>query len=141
MTRPRFHLALPVPDLDACRRFYTETLGAPVGREATRWVDVDLWGHQVSLHLVEDTPGLAGHNPVDGDTIPVPHFGVILDPPDWRALADRLDALDADFVLRPKVRFAGEAGEQGTFFVRDPGGNVLEFKCFADDRMVFERGD
>jgi len=137
--RPRFHLALPVTDLDATRRFYTETLGCRVGREAARWVDVDLYGHQLSLHLVDDAQDVAGHNPVDGDAIPVPHFGVILDLPTWRALGDRLLASGADFVLKPKVRFAGQPGEQGTFFLRDPSGNVLEFKAFADDGMVFAR--
>ena len=139
MTCPRFHLAIPVVDLDATRRFYTDTLGCPVGREDTRWVDVDLFGHQISLHLVDAAGQIAGHNAVDGDGIPIPHFGVILDPAPWRALADRLDATGVAFLLRPRTRFAGLPGEQGTFFVRDPSGNVLEFKQFADDARVFAR--
>ena len=134
--RPRFHLAFAVDDLAAARRFYGGTLGCPEGRSAEHWVDFDLFGHQIVAHLVQDrAPAVA--NPVDGDDVPVPHFGLLLSPPQWRALADRLVEAGVEFVIEPHTRFAGEAGEQSTMFVLDPSGNALEFKAFADDTQVF----
>jgi len=135
-TRPRFHLAFPVDDLSAARNFYVDTLGCREGRSSDSWVDFDLYGHQIVAHLVEgrhrqDT------NPVDGDDVPVPHFGLLLEPEDWHVLAGRLRATDVEFVIEPHTRFAGEPGEQSTMFVLDPSGNALEFKAFADDGQVF----
>lgn len=136
--RPRFHLAFPVDDLAAARRFYGEVLGCPEGRSADHWVDFDLYGHQIVAHLVDrSSPRVT--NPVDGDDVPVPHFGLLLRPDDWRTLADRLIAAGVDFVIEPHTRFAGQTGEQSTMFVLDPCGNALEFKAFADDAMVFAR--
>ncbi len=136
--RPRFHLAFLVDDLIAARRFYGEVLGCPEGRSDAHWVDFDLFGHQIVAHLVE------GHsqretNPVDGDDVPVPHFGLLLRPDDWRRLADRMEAAGVEFVIEPHTRFAGESGEQSTMFVLDPAGNALEFKAFADESMIFAR--
>ena len=134
--RPRFHLAFPVHDLAAARRFYGDVLGCPEGRSADHWVDFDLYGHQIVAHLTEQA-GTPVTNPVDGDDVPVPHFGLLLTPTDWNRLADRLRTADVDFVIEPHTRFAGEPGEQSTMFVLDPSGNALEFKAFADDSMVF----
>ncbi len=136
--RPRFHLAFGVDDLAAARRFYGEVLGCREGRSAEHWVDFDLYGHQIVAHLVDCRADRA-HNPVDGDQVPVPHFGLLLEPAEWRRLADRLQSADVDFVIEPHTRFAGEPGEQSTMFVLDPAGNALEFKAFADDSMVFAR--
>lgn len=136
--RPRFHLAFPVDDLAATRRFYGEILGCPQGRSAEHWIDFDLYGHQIVAHLVERRTR-AATNPVDGDDVPVPHFGLLLRPADWQQLADRLRAAGVEFVIEPHTRFAGEPGEQSTMFVLDPAGNALEFKAFADDSMVFAR--
>jgi extradiol dioxygenase family protein len=136
--RPRFHLAFPVDDLAAARRFYGEILGCPEGRSADHWVDFDLYGHQIVAHLI-DRPNDRATNPVDGDDVPVPHFGLLLRPDEWRALADRLIAAGVEFVIEPHTRFAGQAGEQSTMFVLDPCGNALEFKAFADDSMIFAR--
>lgn len=133
---PRFHLAFPVTDLPATRAFYVDVLGCRVGRTDTRWVDLDLYGHQLSAHLV-DRAALPAHNPVDGDEVPVPHFGVILPWEAWHALADRLRAAGTTFVIEPRIRFAGEVGEQATMFFQDPSGNSLEFKAFRDDASVF----
>jgi extradiol dioxygenase family protein len=119
---PRFHLAVPVDDLDAARGFYGGVLGCAEGRSADTWVDFDLFGHQLV-----------------GDDVPVPHFGALLDPVTWADLAERLVAAGTTFVIEPHTRFAGEAGEQSTMFLRDPAGNALEFKSFADDRQVFAR--
>ncbi len=136
--RPRFHLAFPVDDLAATRRFYGEVLGCAEGRSDTHWVDFDLFGHQIVAHLVEGR-SQREVNPVDGDDVPVPHFGLLLRPDDWLVLADRLRAAEVEFVIEPHTRFAGEAGEQSTMFVLDPCGNALEFKAFADESMIFAR--
>lgn len=133
---PRFHLAIPVDDLIAARRFYGEVLGLAQGRSAETWVDWNLYGHQVVTHLVPQRSESV-HNPVDGHDVPVPHFGVILTVAHFHALADRLRAAHIDFVIAPYVRFEGEPGEQWTMFLLDPAGNALEFKAFADDSQVF----
>lgn len=138
MTRPRFHLAFPVHDLEAARAFYGGVLGCPEGRSAAGWVDFDLRGHQIVAHLAP-AQEMAGTNSVDGEEVPVRHFGLILAPEDWRDMADRLEASGARFVIPPQVRFRGEAGEQSTMFLLDPSGNALEFKAFADDAQVFAR--
>lgn len=134
---PRFHLAIPVDDLAAARGFYGEVLGCGEGRSADHWVDFDLFGHQLVAHLAPGGAGDRARNPVDGDEVPVPHFGVLLSVEAWTELAERLLAAGIDFVIEPHVRFAGEPGEQHTMFFRDPAGNALEFKAFADDAMVF----
>jgi hypothetical protein len=137
---PPFHLALPVTDLEATRRFYTDVLGCATGRESERWLDLDFFGHQLVLHLVDpaDHPA-AAMNPVDGHDVPAGHFGPVLPWVEWQALAERLEAQSVPFVIEPYVRFRGRAGEQGTFFVRDPSGNHLEFKAFRDIGMLFAR--
>jgi extradiol dioxygenase family protein len=136
---PRFHLAMPVHDLAAAREFYGRTLGCPEGRSSDHWVDFDLFGHQFVAHLDQRarTPNLT--NPVDGDDVPVPHFGVLLSPSQWNELAERLRIAGVDFVIEPHTRFAGDVGEQSTMFLLDPSGNALEFKAFADDAHVFAR--
>ncbi|WNG86667.1 VOC family protein [Mycobacterium sp. ITM-2016-00317] len=133
---PRFHLAMPVDDLDTARHFYGEVLGLPQGRSADTWVDWNLRGHQFVTHLAPDRTA-AVHNPVDGHDVPVPHFGLIVTIPEFQTLAERLHAAGVTFVIEPYVRFAGEPGEQWTMFLLDPAGNALEFKAFADDAQVF----
>jgi extradiol dioxygenase family protein len=134
---PPFHLAFAVHDLQAARAFYGTLLGCPEGRSAPRWVDFNFWGHQVVAHLVEPSDTAPPTNPVDGDDVPANHFGVVLSWDDWSALADRLKAANVAFLIPPRVRFAGQPGEQGTFFIRDPSGNGLEFKSFRDQRQLF----
>ncbi len=138
MSRPRFHLAFPVHDLGEARDFYGKLLGCPEGRSAADWVDFDFHGHQIVAHLSARTAD-DDTNTVDGEAVPVRHFGVILDLPDWRALAHRLTAAETKFLIAPASRFEGQAGEQATMFVLDPSGNALEFKAFADDAMVFAK--
>lgn len=133
-----FHLAFPVHDLAAARRFYGERLGCREGRSAEHWIDFDLYGHQMVAHLKPDmTVAPVHHNPVDGHDVPVPHFGVVLDMAAWEALAARLRAAGTDFVIEPHVRFKGQVGEQATMFLLDPSGNALEFKAFADPGRLF----
>lgn len=133
-----FHLAFPVNELSDTRAFYEGLLGCSVGRESSRWIDFDFFGHQITAHL-SDTDTGAGHNAVDGDAVPVRHFGAVLGWSAWEALADRLTAADTTFLIPPRVRFAGEVGEQGTFFIKDPSGNALEFKSFRDPSRMFAR--
>ncbi|MEO0996600.1 MAG: VOC family protein [Pseudomonadota bacterium] len=135
--RPRFHLALPVDDLEAARPFYCDLLGCATGREAERWLDLDFFGHQLTLHLAAAETRPVATNEVDREQVPARHFGVILTPGDWQALADRLRAACTRFLIEPTVRFEGQPGEQRTLFITDPSGNALEFKSFADDAAVF----
>ena len=140
MPSPAFHLAFPVSDLQATRAFYVDVLGCRVGRSAERWIDFDFYGHQISAHLrPEEAPGAGGGlaNEVDGDAVPVRHFGVILEWDAWTGLAERVEARGVSFLIRPHVRLQGQIGEQGTFFVLDPSGNALEFKAFRDMARVF----
>lgn len=132
-----FHLALPVRDLDAARAFYCDMLGCGTGRTASRWIDLNFFGHQVSLHLVDDHDGGVDTNPVDGDKVPARHFGIVLDMDDWQSLAERLKSANCDFLISPRIRFEGEVGEQPTMFLHDPSGNALEFKSFADPQQLF----
>jgi len=132
-----FHLALPVDDLEAARAFYCGTLGCATGRTASRWIDLDFFGHQVTLHLVDHHDGGIGTNPVDGDAVPARHFGVVLKMDEWKALANRLRDSGCTFLIEPKVRFEGEVGEQATMFLVDPSGNALEFKSFRDRSRLF----
>ena len=136
MTRPRFHLAFPVRDLAGARAFYGGVLGCPEGRSSDDWVDFDFHGHQIVAHLAPDEIAMRT-NQVDGEAVPVRHFGLILTPEAWRDLSKRLTEQGVSFLIRPTTRFAGEAGEQSTLFVTDPSGNALEFKAFADDSQVF----
>jgi hypothetical protein len=136
-----FHIAFPVDDLDAARRFYGEVLGCPEGRSAEgEWIDFDLFGHQIVAHLVPGSAAhVSGHNPVDGHDVPVPHFGVVLDLERWKTLAERLKGSGVRFVIEPHVRFEGQVGEQATMFFLDPSGNALEFKAFADFSQLFAK--
>jgi extradiol dioxygenase family protein len=133
---PRFHLAVPVDDLQAAHHFYGDLVGCEQGRSADTWIDWNLRGHQFVTHLA---PGRSEriHNPVDGHDVPVPHFGLILTIQEFHKLADRLRAADTTFVIEPYLRFEGRSGEQWTMFLLDPAGNALEFKAFADDSQVF----
>lgn len=139
MSRPPFHLAFPVHDLEAARSFYVELLGCRVGRESERWIDFDFHGHQITAHLVEDRHEGPVHNPVDGHQVPARHFGVVLDWDEWHELVERLEREGVAFLLKPHIRFEGEPGEQATLFISDPSGNALEFKSFRDPSMLFAR--
>jgi extradiol dioxygenase family protein len=139
MNLPPFHLAFPVDDLAAARAFYGGLLGCREGRSAGHWVDFDLHGHQIVAHLAPDAARARATNPVDGDDVPVPHFGLVLPMDAWKALAERLERADVAFVIPPTVRFAGEPGEQATMFLLDPAGNALEFKAMADPAKLFAK--
>ncbi len=137
--RPRFHLAFPVRDLAEARAFYGELLGCPEGRSSAEWVDFDFFGHQIVAHLSANEPADKEHNVVDGENVPVRHFGAILSMEKWKKLAARLQKRNVSFIINPGIRFEGMPGEQATFFFLDPSGNALEFKAFNDERGVFAR--
>jgi extradiol dioxygenase family protein len=142
MTLRPFHLAIPVDNLDAARVFWGETMGCPEGRSAADWIDFDFYGHQIVAHLVPCVVAKAasGSNPVDGHDVPVPHFGIVLSMEDWQALADRLTERGVEFQIEPHIRFKGQPGEQATMFFRDPAGNAIEMKAFADLGQLFATG-
>ena len=139
MSLPPFHLAFPVDDLAAARRFYGGLLGCPEGRSAEEWVDFDLYGHQIVAHLVPEAGPSRATNPVDGEDVPVPHFGIVLPMEQWETLAARLEQAGVDFLIPPTVRFEGQPGEQATMFLLDPAGNALEFKAMADSTKLFAK--
>ncbi|MFP5233709.1 MAG: VOC family protein [Acidobacteriota bacterium] len=143
-----FHIAFPVDDLQAARNFYGTILGCPEGRSTGEWIDFNLYGHQIVAHLrpaAPSTGGAAGAtkrthgNVVDGHQVPIPHFGVVLSPAEWKELAIRVRAAKIPFVIEPYTRFEGQVGEQSTMFFLDPAGNALEFKSFADLSQLFAR--
>ena len=134
-----FHLAFPVHDLAAARAFWGDTIGCPEGRSSNEWVDFDFYGHQIVAHLAPGA-GDAASNAVDGHEVPVPHFGIVLTMKDWQALADRLTAAGTYFVIEPHIRFEGQPGAQATMFFRDPSGNAIEMKAFADLGQLFATG-
>ena len=134
-----FHLAFPVNDLDAAREFYAGVLGCEEGRSSESWIDFNLYGHQIVTHLSPDAAGVKSTNHVDADHVPVPHFGIVLPMSEWKDLSEKLKAKGVEFVIEPKVRFAGEVGEQATMFFLDPSGNALEFKGFNDFSQVFAK--
>ena len=136
---PLFHLAFPVRDIAEARGFYGDLLGCPEGRSAPDWVDFDFYGHQVVAHLAPQECGAASTNAVDGDAVPVRHFGAILSMDQWQTLADKLNAVGTRFIIEPHIRFKGEVGEQATMFFLDPSGNALEFKSFADMSQIFAK--
>jgi len=137
--RPRFHLAFPVRDLAEARAFYGGLLGCPEGRSSPEWVDFDFFGHQIVAHLSPNEAGHKDHNHVDGEEVPVRHFGAILSMTDWKVLAADLTRAGTAFIIAPQIRFEGLPGEQATFFFLDPSGNALEFKAFHDDSAIFAR--
>jgi extradiol dioxygenase family protein len=132
-----FHLAFPVNSLVEARRFYGGLLGCPEGRSSDAWVDFDLYGHQIVAHLSPKETGRNATSEVDGDNVPVRHFGVVLSMEEWSALAERLRSGGVQFVIEPHIRFQGQVGEQATMFFLDPSGNALEFKAFKDIGNLF----
>lgn len=129
-----FHLAIQVHDIAQARHFYGECLGFSEGRSDTDWVDFNMFGHQLVVHLDRErskSPSIH-FNPVDGKNVPVPHFGVVLTMPQWHEFRVRLESVISEFIVAPHIRFEGQTGEQATLFFLDPSGNALEFKAFAD---------
>ena len=136
MLRP-FHLAVPVDDLAKAAHFYGEVMQCEQGRSSDSWIDYNFFGHQFVVHLVDKMPEVIAPNSVDNKAVPVPHFGVVLDSSTWHVLSERLREHNITFQIEPYIRFKGQTGEQGTFFIYDPAGNALEFKYFEDMSQLF----
>ena len=137
-----FHLAIPVDNLEQARTFYRDTLGCEEGRSSDHWVDFNFFGHQLVIHLKEDSEEKRsgkGSNPVDGKEVPIPHFGVVLQWDMFQEFSKDLEKKDIEFVISPYIRFEGKVGEQATMFFKDPSGNALEFKAFRDIEQLFAR--
>jgi hypothetical protein len=136
VTKSQFHLAFPVRDLEEARTFYTDAIGCIQGRETWNHIDFDMFGHHVVAHLAPESPR-AGRSEFDGHEVPVPHFGLNLEPEAWERLAERLTRTRCVFREYPHVRMVGQVGEHDTLFVYDPSGNALEFKSFRNPSHVF----
>ena len=134
-----FHLAFPVKNIQSTKFFYKEVLGCEIGREDKKWVDFNFFGHQLSAHLKPEELKKTKENPVDGKSVPVRHFGVILPWEKWQLLSKKLIKINTEFIIEPYVRFEGEVGEQATMFFLDPSGNALEFKSFKDSSQIFAK--
>ena len=133
-----FHLAFPVKDLEKTRDWYTSVLGCSIGRESSEWIDFNMFGHQIVAHL-SSSLDISYMNEVDGENVPIRHFGIILKPSDWEKLRKKIKSRGIKFIIEPTTRFKGSAGQQSTMFIKDPSGNALEFKSFVDDTMIFEK--
>lgn len=136
---PPFHLAFPVHSIASARKFYGGLLGCPEGRSSEDWVDFNFYGHQIVAHLAPQECGYHSTSAVDGDAVPVRHFGAVLPMHDWQAAADKLKAAGMRFIIKPHIRFKGEVGEQATMFFLDPSGNALELKAFANIASLFAK--
>ena len=134
-----FHLAFPVTSLDKARAFYGDLLGCPEGRSSPDWIDFNFFGHQIVAHLSPDETGHHNTSAVDGDKVPVRHFGMVLEMAQWEAMAAKLQKAGIAFVIEPHIRFKGQVGEQATMFFLDPCGNAVEFKAFADPSRLFAK--
>ena len=135
-----FHLAFPVHNIAETERFFVDIIGCKVGRRSEKWIDFNFFGHQISAHLNPEKNTITPTNKVDNDNVPVRHFGIVLLWKEWHALADKLKSNKVQFLIKPRTRFQGKAGEQATLFILDPSGNVLEFKSFKDQKMLFAKG-
>ena len=134
-----FHLAIPVADIEHTRQFYVNVLGCKSAREDVRWIDFDFFGHQLSAHVVDEPSDMIPVNAVDGEQVPVRHFGIVLDWNDWQVLREKLEGEGMSFLIKPTIRFQGKPGEQATLFIQDPSGNALEFKAFRDRDDLFNK--
>ena len=132
-----FHLAFPVNDISETENFFVKVIGCSVGRRSDKWIDFNFFGHQISAHLKPEEAGKALTNKVDGDSVPVRHFGLVLPWEEWYSFSEKLKKNGIQFLIEPHIRFKGKVGEQATLFILDPSGNALEFKSFKNDNMLF----
>jgi extradiol dioxygenase family protein len=130
-----FHLAFPISDKPAAKRFYIDGLGCALGRESDQAMTLELAGHQLVAHVVTDVqPKQQGIYPR--------HFGLIFkSQPQWQALAERAQAKGLKFYQQPRTRFPGTQIEHRTFFLQDPSDNLLEFKHYTHESAIFGERD
>ncbi len=133
-----FHLAIPVNDIEITQKFYTEIIGCTIGRRSKTWIDFNFFGHQVSAHLKPEATEKTQTNSVDGNNVPVRHFGIVLEWDIWHRFVEELNGKSVEYLIEPMIKFKGQVGEQATFFIVDPGGNALEFKSFRNKAQLFK---
>ena len=133
-----FHLAIPVSDLDTANDFYINVLGCSKGRSSTKWMDFNFFGHQLVCHEVKKSVN-KDSNDVDGNNIPVPHFGIILEWNQFQKLSADLKSKNINFIIEPTIRFKGQVGEQAIMFLKDPSNNAIEFKSFRNNNEIFKK--
>lgn len=129
-----FHLALPVNSIAAAREFYAKVLGCKEGRSTEAWMNFDFYGHNIVVHRDPNHRGHNHSNIVDGHSVPVPHFGIVMNWEEWHELADNLKKEKVRFVVEPYTRSKDEQGEKASMFLLDPSGNALEFKAYKDPK-------
>lgn len=134
-----FHIAIPVHNLEASRTFYREVLNCEEGRSSDHWVDFNFFGHQLVIHYKAKSKEDIVTNQVDGKTVPVPHYGIVLPWDTFHSFAKDLQQKEITFIIEPYIRFKGLVGEQATMFFKDPSGNALEFKAFKDKNQLFAK--
>jgi extradiol dioxygenase family protein len=134
-----FHLAYTVTDLDSARRFYGELLGCQEGRSTDTWVDFNFFGNQLSLHVGEVVKRSKANSEVDNISVPIPHFGCVLEWNSFHDLADKLQSAGIKFIVEPNVRFKDLPGEQMTMFFEDYSGNAIELKAYRNPTEVFSK--
>ena len=133
-----FHLAIPVSDLDRANDFYVNILGCSKGRSSTKWIDFNFYGHQLLCHEVKKSVN-KNSNDVDGNNVPVPHFGIILGWDQFQNLSANLQSKNINFIIEPTIRFKGKVGEQAIMFLKDPSDNAIEFKSFRNNDEIFKK--
>ena len=134
-----FHLAYTVTDLDSARSFYGELLGCQEGRSTETWIDFNFFGNQLSLHVGEVVKRSKTTSKVDDISVPMPHFGCVLNWNTFHNLADKLKSAGIQFIIEPTFRFRSMPGEQATMFFEDPFQNALEFKAYQKPSEVFSK--
>ncbi|MCH3882849.1 MULTISPECIES: VOC family protein [Tenacibaculum] len=132
-----FHFAFKVKDIESTRKFYVEILGCKEGRSTESWIDFDFFDNQLSAHVSNKFPELDYCGKVDGVSVPIPHFGCLLDKSEFERIEKKLKSEKIDFVVKPQKRYEGKVGEQMTMFVFDYSGNPIEFKSFSNNNEVF----
>ncbi len=132
-----FHYAFKVKDIDSTRKFYIDILGCEEGRSTEHWVDFNFFGNQLSAHISESFPEPDYCGKVDGVSVPIPHFGCVLQTDEFKRIQNKLESEKINFVVKPQKRYEGKAGEQLTMFVFDFSGNPLEFKAFTNNDEIF----
>lgn len=133
-----FHYAFKVRDIESTRRFYCEILGAEEGRSTETWIDFNFFGNQLSAHVRNNVPPLDYCGKVDGVSVPIPHFGCLLDPSEFERIQERMELGKVEFAIRPQIRYEGQVGEQSTMFVFDFSGNAIDFKSFKNTDEIFK---
>ncbi len=132
-----FHLAFSVKNIEATKKFYVDVLGGTVTKSTGHWLNVNFFGHQLSIHENPQMKSDRKTITVEDKEVPLHHFGVILKKSEWEILAKKLKKLKIKFLIEPKLKHEKQVCEQAIMFLKDPSGNGIEFKCFTDPKHIF----